>query len=48
MELLLSLIIGAVIGIWDQWFRKKPPRRPNQPQASNLISDADRGHRRDM
>ena len=42
VELLLSLIVAAVIGIWDQWFRKKPPRRPNQPQAPNLIGDADR------
>ena len=45
MEVLFVLILVVVLGIWDQYFRKKTPYVSGQPEAPDLIGDADRGHR---
>lgn len=47
MELLLTIAIIIALGVWERWFRKKKPYRPNKPQAPALIDDLDRGRRRE-
>lgn len=45
MEYLFALGIWVAIVFWDKVIRRKPPFKVNAPEAPDLISTYDRGHR---